>query len=80
MFTTPLLGRMGQSVSPARILNDIRQVGWATAVLSTDYGQADNPAPVEGLRAFVAACLADGFTAAQVRRMGAENPAALVSR
>jgi len=80
VFTTPLLKRMGNDVDPARILNDIRQVGWETAVLSTDYGQADNPSPVEGLRAFAAACLAGGFTEAQVRRMGAENPAALVSR
>lgn len=80
VFTTPLLKHMGHYVSPARILNDIRRVGWETVVLSTDYGQADNPAPVEGLRAFVAACLADGFTEAQVRRMGVENPAALVSR
>jgi hypothetical protein len=80
VFTTPLLKRMGNNVDPARILNDIRQVGWETAVLSTDYGQADNSSPVEGLRAFVAACLAGGFTEAQVRRMGAENPAALVSK
>jgi hypothetical protein len=79
VFTTPLLKRMGNYVDPARILNDIRQVGWERGVLSTDYGQADNPPPVEGLRAFVAACLADGFTEAQIRRMGAENPAALVS-
>jgi hypothetical protein len=78
VFTTPLLKRMGNYVSPTRILSDIRQVGWETTVLGTDYGQADNPSPVEGLRAFVAACLADGFTEAQVRRMGAENPAALV--
>jgi hypothetical protein len=80
VFTTPLLKRMGNYVDAGRILNDIRQVGWETAVLSTDYGQADNPSAVEGLRAFVAACLADGFTEAQVRRMGAENPAALVSK
>jgi hypothetical protein len=80
VFTTPLLKQMGNYVDPARILNDIRQVGWETAVLSTDYGQADNPSPVEGLRASVAACLADGFTEEQVRRMGAENPAALVSK
>ena len=79
VFTTPLLKRMGNYVDPARILNDIRQIGWERAVLSTDYGQAENPPPVEGLRAFVAACLADGFTEAQIRRMGVENPAALVS-
>jgi hypothetical protein len=80
VFTTALLKRNGNGVDPARILNDIRQVGWETTVLSTDFGQRDNPPPVEGLRAFVAACLAAGFTEAQVRRMGAENPAALVSR
>lgn len=78
VFTTPLLHRTGNAVSPARILDDIRQVGWETTTLATDYGQADNPSSVEGLRAFAAACLAGGFTQAQVRRMGAENPAALV--
>jgi hypothetical protein len=80
VFTTPLLKRMGNYVDPARILNDIRQTGWETAVLSTDYGQADSPSPVDGLRAFVAACLAAGFTEPQVRRMGAENPFALANR
>ncbi len=78
VFTTPLLQRTGNYVSPERILNDIRQVGWETTLLATDFGQADNPSPVEGLRAFAAACLAAGFTEAQVRRMGADNPAALV--
>lgn len=78
VFTTPLLQSMGKFTSAARILSDIRQVGWEVTVLATDYGQADNAPPVDGLRAFAAACLAAGFTPAQVRRMGAENSAALV--
>ncbi|MBN1285030.1 MAG: hypothetical protein JXB47_06510 [Anaerolineae bacterium] len=78
VFTTPVVRHMNKQIDPARILNNIRQVGWETTVLATDYGQADNLSPVEGLRAFAAACLADGFTSAQVRRMGAENPAGLV--
>jgi len=78
VFTTPLLDKMGAYVSPARLLNDIRQVGWETTVLATDFGQTQNPSSVEGIRAFAAACLDDGFSEAQVRRMAAENPAALV--
>jgi len=78
VFTTELVRQMGNYVSPARILNDIREIGWETTVLGTDYGQTRNLPPVEGLRAFVAACLEAGFTEAQVQHMGSTNPAALV--
>jgi hypothetical protein len=70
VFTTPALG---SAVSPARLLHDIRSVGIRSTVLATDMGQIGNPTPVEGFRAYVQACLAAGFSEAEVRFMGREN-------
>jgi hypothetical protein len=39
-------------------------------VLATDMGQVGNPPPVEGMRAYVAACLEAGFAEDEVRAMG----------
>jgi hypothetical protein len=70
VFTTPALG---QAMEPARLMRDIREVGVESTVLATDMGQAGNPPPVEGFRAYVQACLTAGFTEPDVRRMGSEN-------
>ncbi len=70
VFTTPALRHV---LSPEEVIAGIREVGHESTVLATDMGQAGNPTPVEGLRAFVAACLQAGFDKRQVRRMGSEN-------
>ena len=70
VFTTPALGRIQR---PEEVIAGIREIGIETTVLATDMGQVGNPPPVEGLRAFADACLAAGFSEAQVRRMGAAN-------
>ena len=62
----------------ARIVSDIRQVGVASTVLATDFGKAPLPPPVEGMRAYVAALLNEGFAERDIQLMAGENPAKLL--
>jgi hypothetical protein len=66
------------NVPLARIVSDIRRVGVASTVLATDCGAAGIPAPVEGLRAFVAALLAEGFSWREIQLMLKGTPADLL--
>jgi hypothetical protein len=66
-------------LSLSQVAAVIRDVGVETTVLSTDFGQAHNPPPVEGLRAYLDGLLAEGFSESELRRMAGENPAALIA-
>jgi len=61
-----------------QIASQIRAVGVESTVLTTDLGQAGNPLPTEGMRAYVAGLLALGFNAAELHLMVSRNPAALL--
>jgi hypothetical protein len=56
------------------------RVGPARCTLASDYGQAVNAAPVEGLQQFADRMSAEGLTADAIRTMVVANPATLVSR
>lgn len=62
----------------AEIAAQIRRVGIDSTVLATDFGQVHNPAPVDGMRAYLEALNAQGFTNQELRRMASENPAHLL--
>jgi hypothetical protein len=71
-------GRAGEPTAPDivdRIAFNIRQVGVATTVLSTDFGQPDNPFPVDGLCQYHRELRARGFTESELQRMARQNPA-----
>lgn len=70
VFTTPALGRV---LPPAELISAIQEVGFESTVLASDMGQVGNPAPVDGFRAFVSACLEAGFSQSQVETMAARN-------
>lgn len=55
-------------------------VGPARCTLASDYGQAMNVAPVEGLQQFADLMVAEGLSADAIRTMVVANPATLVSR
>ena len=55
--------------------DDVRAVGPAHVVLSTDLGQAANPAPPVGFGSWIERFLDAGFSAEDVRRMVQSNPA-----
>jgi len=63
----------------AEIAAAIRTIGVGKCVLSTDFGQAFNPLPVEGLSNFADRLAEHGFSIAELRRMTADNPRALLS-
>ena len=56
----------------------IRRVGPASTVISTDLGQASNPAPVDGMAMFIASLKAEGYDEPSIDQMCRENPAALL--
>jgi hypothetical protein len=62
----------------AEIAAQVRAVGLRSTVLATDFGQAENPSPPEGMRAYLAGMLAEGFALADLRQMAAELPAYLL--
>ena len=73
--TTPLLN---STVSVEEIAGAIRTVGLSSTVLSTDFGQAGNPPPVQGLRAYLAELSELGFTLQELHRMAGATPANLL--
>jgi hypothetical protein len=56
----------------------IRTVGLHSTVLTSDFGQPENPAPVAGFRECIAGLLAAGITLDEVRLMAGENPSRLL--
>jgi len=62
----------------ARIVAEIRRVGLDSTVLATDFGKSPLPPPVEGMRAYIAALLAEGFSERDIQLMAGENPSRLL--
>ena len=62
----------------ARIVAEIRRVGPESTVLATDFGKSPLPPPVEGMRAYIAALLAEGFSERDIQLMASENPSRLL--
>ena len=60
------------------IVRQIQMVGVETTIVATDYGMPQYPAPVDGLRDYLARLLAAGFDEAAIRRMAQDNPARLL--
>src|SRR5262245_37994381 len=73
--TTHLCGH----VPFATIERAIEAVGAHATILSTDLGQPDTPAPVDGLRLYAERLVASGFSPEKVRLMMKTNPARLLS-
>jgi hypothetical protein len=68
----------GPTVSLAAIAAAVREVGPETTVLATDFGQPNNPPPVEGLRDYIGGMLNLGISQADIDRLTRENPAWLL--
>lgn len=72
--TTPPYSRLTMPELAARI----REVGPASTIMATDFGQPSNPPPVEGLEAYVRGMLDGGFTEDEVRAMVGGHARALL--
>lgn len=70
--------REGGDAAFEAIAVDVRAVGPEHVVLSTDLGQAANPAPPVGFGSWIERFLDAGFTTDEVRRMVQQNPAAVL--
>lgn len=70
-FTTWYTGK----VAWEQVVENIRQVGVSSTVLSTDLGQTTNPYVDEGLSLYIDKLLDAGFSRAEVERMVRQNPA-----
>lgn len=56
----------------------IRRVGPETTIISTDFGQAMNPTPLDGLAYYIRQLGDSGFSKDDIGRMSQENPADLL--
>lgn len=56
----------------------MRQVGWQSVILSSDFGQAGNPLHPDGLEQVFRGLRAEGVTVEQINRIVKENPARLL--
>ena len=60
------------------IVSQIKAVGAEHVILTTDLGQADNPDPIDGMRAFCRLLEEQGFSHQELERMTKENPKKLL--
>lgn len=74
IVTTPGEGDLPLST----IATAVWQVGPETTVMATDFGQAENPPPVEGMRRYIKEMLDFGFDQNDIGRMTRVNPAGLL--
>jgi hypothetical protein len=65
-------------VDPMTIVEAIKAVGAEHCIMSTDLGQAHNPAPAEGMRMMVATMLRCGLTEKELALMIKTNPSLLL--
>jgi hypothetical protein len=63
---------------PAQLAACARTVGFERVTLASDFGQARNARPVDGLRTFADALWAEEIADTELRRMACANPAALL--
>ncbi len=61
-----------------KTVETIRAIGMEHITLASDYGQINNPHPVEGLKHFAELLLSKGFTLGELEIMMKENPSKLL--
>ena len=64
----------------AELADSIRKIGPDRCVLTTDFGQPENPPPAEGMRMAIASLLQAGLTAEEITKVVKDNPLRLLSR
>src|ERR1700687_2394327 len=65
-------------LNPAEIAHNVKEVGAAHSVLSTDFGQPYNPAPADGMRFYVETMLKHGISHRDIQVMIKDNPTYLL--
>ena len=57
----------------------IKEVGVASSILTSDFGQPENPFPVEGLRSYIQQFIQLGFSTQEIDQMVRINPSRLLN-
>jgi hypothetical protein len=78
VMTTVVTKNIGGYKPMDLIVENIRKVGIETTVLGTDFGQAINPHPVDGMMEYLSKLSAAGFSDKEIERMGVKNPSNLL--
>jgi len=63
-----------------KIRDQVRYVGVSSSILSTDFGQIENPLPIEGFSYYLGKMRALGFSEDELRVMIHDNPRKLMER
>jgi hypothetical protein len=77
VVTTRVLASRGMT-SVDEIAAQVREVGPEKCIMSTDFGQRNNPSPIQGFMEFIDAMLQRGFTEGDIRKIVRENPSTLL--
>ena len=64
--------------TPQQLVDRIRSLGVGNCIVTTDFGQWQNPPPAEGMRMAIAALLDAGMTSDEVTLLVKSNPAQLL--
>jgi hypothetical protein len=65
----------GSKVTIQEIAAGIRYVGVDSTIITSDFGLASLPAPVQGMREYIAKLLDEGIQLHEINQMASENPA-----
>ena len=66
-------------LAPALLVESMKLVGAEYCIMTTDFGQIDNPPAPEGMRAFIRAMLQGGIEEKEIETMVKKNPARLLN-
>jgi hypothetical protein len=67
------------STDPKILADSMKIVGPEHCIMSTDFGQADNPPAPEGMKIFITAMLENGISEKEIEIMAKQNPARLLN-
>jgi hypothetical protein len=61
------------TLSPTQLAARIREVGRSSTIMATDFGQVDNPPPLDGFLEYIQTLLDNGFTEPEIREMSSTH-------
>jgi hypothetical protein len=65
------------NLDPKNIADAIKEIGAKKCIMATDFGQAHNPRPVDGMKMFVNSMLGYGINEVDINKMCVLNPSKL---
>ena len=65
------------NLDPNVIADAIKEVGPERCIMATDFGQAHNPVPVEGMKMFINSMIKRGIKDKYIKKMCVQNPSKL---